>query len=209
MCFKSSMSKNYGVREIIKVKLLDLEPNFNFNGMDDSVFKMCCKDFDSYVDYIKERRIQVTQSYEINDIDDDKRFVETWVEWWLSKYRKRVKLTFSDTPNDAKLSRGTNMMSKFSEEEIDDIKKTVKFKLIEGGEICGSTVLSNALFTRVLAQYSEKFEWNISAKLHLLNAILREANRMIHITGTLIFIKPAKESYGLREFRDDMGTVKA
>jgi hypothetical protein len=210
----------------ISRKLNELEPSLDFRGMDRTVLKMCQKDFSSFIEYLKETKLELKNrgvvidnlsvdaltnlfnfrlldDLDMQDVMDDRETIGAWTEWWFRKYKSRVKILLKDLPSLSSNANKADHLSKFTSEEITDIKKAIKFKFIESGEICGSTVLTEAIFMRVLNQYSEKFEWTISAKLHLLNAMLREANKLAHVTGTLIFIKPSKESYQLKEYRDD------
>lgn len=222
------------VETIIHDKLCSLEPSFDFDGMDKMILRMCYKDFLSFMDYLKETKIKINNrniiidkfmipsaeaisnlynmkmcdDTDVKDVMDDGKFVENWTEWWFKKYKSRVKLVLGTLPPMASnASKGVDHLSKFTPEEITDMKKIIKFRFIEGGEICGSMVLTEVLFTRILNQYSEKFEWNVSTKLHLLNAMLKEVNKLIHTYGILIFIKPTKESYQLKEYREDLGTT--
>jgi hypothetical protein len=225
---------NSQVETVIRFKLWNLEPSFNFDGIDKIILIMCRTDFSSYIDYLKENHMKLNNRSVImdkfilppleninnlinmticnegdyEDFDDDRKFIENWVEWWFNKYKRRVEITFTKPLPSKTLTPENNILSKFNPEEINDIKKIVKFKFIKDGEICGSTILTDALFNRMLSQYSDKIDWTISAKLHLLNAILRETNKLIHVSGTLIFIRPTKDNYSLREYRND-GSINA
>lgn len=203
----------------ISSKLKDIEPNLDFNSIDKVLLNSCCKDFQFFLEYLMHHHIKLNnrdiayyivsasslEVFSFNDDDaiDDKLCIDAWTEWWYKKYMKRVKITFKDLPM---CSKSNN--AKFTSTELEDMKKIVRYKFIEGGEICLSNILTDNLILRVLSQYSETYEWNLQNKLSALNVILSEANRMIHTTGTLIFIKPSKNSYGLREFRND-GTINS
>ena len=94
-------------------------------------------------------------------------------------------------------------MQKFSEDEIEDIKKAVVQTLIKSGEICCTEILTDSLFKKLLGEYSEKTKWTQETKLNFMASIIREAKRISRTHGPLIFIKPDKRYYKLREFRDD------
>lgn len=55
--------------------------------------------------------------------------------------------------------------------------------------------------------YSNKIEWSIQAKLHLLNVMFREASKIAYFKGILVYIKPSKKIYGLSEYRNDDSNI--
>lgn len=223
------------VDTVIRCKLLELSPMLDFKGMDNTVVSMCNTDLKNYIAYAKEnqmnidnreevvvpmvtgenlaviieRFVSMADGFQLTDIEDDRKAVEAWVEWWFKKYQKRVKLVFNETPPKPTTPNDPQLLSKFTTFELDEMKKIMMYKLIKSGEIVGTKVLTDALMNRVMSQYSSKIEWNIGAKLTLMNTLLRETKRMAEVTGALIFIRPSKNSYGLREFRDsDVNIVK-
>jgi hypothetical protein len=211
---------------MFKSKLVDLESSFDFDGMDKMVFNMCMQDLTIYAQYIKEEQNKVLvrcnqntiriDSFSVDtlldklinsdlnnqDSIDDKKSVEAWVEWWYSIYKKRVKLTFTQpkVENSTKYS-----FNKLSNVEIDEIKKMMKFSMIEKGVICGTTIIIDSLFKKILSGYSDKFDWGMDKKINLLNVMLRETRRLCNFKGTLIFIRPTKEYY-LTEYRNSGST---
>ena len=216
---------------IIKSTLMEIEPSLDFDSIDKVLFNMCKQDFYSFTKYLKNNKIKISDrigfflnitdkqilfnmetldNLELNDIIDDEKCLKAWVQWWWKRYKIRVKLMLGELPNsNFSLNRGRENAKKFTKEEIDGIKDMILYRFIENGEICGSMVLTEMLFYKVLSQYSEKFEWTVQNKLQFTNALLKEANQMSHLSGTLIFIKPSKNAYNLREYRDEgMGTVK-
>jgi hypothetical protein len=198
----------------IKNKLIDLEPSFDFSGIDKLVYSMCITDFNIYVTYIKRTHMNINSTdtifqyfdaetlyFNIQDMENNKHFIEAWTEWWFNKYKQRVKLIFTqDIPSSIQLNN--NILSKFSSQEINEIKEAMRFKLIEKGDICGSMIIVDSMFIKILSQYSDKIDWNISAKLNILNVMLREMHKMALTKGPLIFIKPTKQVYGIKDYRD-------
>jgi hypothetical protein len=217
---------------VIRCKLIELNPQFDFQGMDNTVYQMCKLDLNAYIDYCKEnqmhmnnrediivpmvsgeniavildRFVSMCEGFSLDDVEDDRKAVESWVEWWYKQYLKRVKISFTDAPPPTPSSEN-KIISKFNGLELSEMKKMMKFKLIKNGEIVGTTILSDALLNRVMSQYSDKVEWNIGTKLQLTNTLLRESGRLAEAKGVLIYIRPTKKSYGIREFRDD-GAIK-
>jgi hypothetical protein len=218
---------------VIRCKLLDLNPNFNFKDIDYTVYEMCKSDLGHYISYCKENQLYIDNKenmpdvigvlgtdlisdlnqlinscdgFQLSDIEEDRKAVESWVEWWYNQYLKRVKITFTDVPP-ATLSSENKIISQFNNTELNEIKELMNFKLIKNGEIVGINILTNALLNRIMSQYSDKIEWNIGIKLQLVNTLLRETGKLANTSGALIFIRPIKKTYGLREFRED-GAIK-
>lgn len=137
-------------------------------------------------------------------------FVQMWVRRWWKKYKQRVQITIKKVPAykpSKTRQRGIKMMKKFSKEEIDDIKKAIVHTLIKNDEICCTDILADASFKGVLGRYSKKkSEWTPEKKLNFMASVLREVKRMSRTRGVLVFIKPDKKYYELREFRDDNAT---
>ena len=189
---------------IVMNKLHDLEPSFDFLGMDKIVMAMCVKDYEVYVDYLNSNQRKVIFVEDDEIVAENVKSIEHFIEWWFAQYKKRVKLTFTAEKLPSSNMPPNNVMAKFTPSEIEEIKQAIKFKLIEYGIICGTTVITESMFTKILGQYSDKGDWGIQGKLQLLNVMLRETRRLTCTKGTLIFIKPAKNFYaGLREYRDD------
>jgi len=218
---------------VINCKLLELEPSLDIRGIETMVYRMCHIDFHSFIIYFKEVNqnlcnrdniivpitiagenlaevldnfINMCIGFELDDIEDDRKAIEAWTEWWFMKYKKRVKISFNDNFPVNNSPTDNRIISKFTAEEMQELKKIIKNKFIEQGEICGSTTLTDALINKIMSQYSDKITWDVTAKLNLMNTLVREANRMVKCSGVLIWIKPSKQSYGLREFRED-GTM--
>jgi hypothetical protein len=216
------------VRNTVQNKLSDLESNFEFDGMDKMVLSMCLQDLSIYAHYIKDthnkvfvrtsinNNIEITNPTDmflnalidtdllIQDFEDDKKSIEAWTEWWFTVYKKRVKLTFRE--NDIKNSP-ISSFNKLTVNEIEEIKTMMKYSLIDKGEICGTTIIVDSLFNKVLSGYSDKIDWGVDKKLNLLNVMLRETRKLAQVTGVLIFIRPTKQSYNLKEYRDGDGVM--
>lgn len=108
------------LEKIIAEKLVLLEPSFDFNDIDKMILKLCTRDFMSYVVYIKTNHKMITQresfivpssfnsesifssmflildEFTIMDNKDDINLIESWTEWWFTKYKKRVKISFKN-----------------------------------------------------------------------------------------------------------------
>jgi hypothetical protein len=211
------MEMNEQFNSYIKNKLVELESSFDFSGMDKLVYAMCITDFSTYCKYIHQNHLNINPSNEfstyfdidtllftINDINNDRLTIEAWTEWWFKKYKQRVKLTFTENLSPTQLNN--NILSKFTDQEIDEIKEAMRFKLIEKGDICGTMIIVDSMFLKILSQYSDKIDWNISAKLILLNTMLKEMHKVAFTKGVLIFIKPNKQGY-INEYRNDGTTA--
>src|SRR3989304_7169227 len=115
---------NSNAEYIIRNKLIDLEPSFDFNGMDNIVLKICCKDFTSFIEYLKETKIKINNrsivintfmlpvseaitnlfsmkmcdELDVEDVMDDGKFLVSWIELWFKRYKNRVKLGIGYMP---------------------------------------------------------------------------------------------------------------
>jgi len=209
---------------LIMDELKKIEPSLDLQRGDQRLLQICCADFSNYSNYLEETSVDsegsmpsgvvveinlTTGNYCIEENEETKKiveFVQMWVKGWWKKYMKRVKITIMNVPPfkpSKNRQKGTVMMSKFSEKEINDIKKAIVQTLIKSGEICCTDILADSLFKGVLGRYSEKVEWTQEKKLNFMASAIREAKRMSHTNGPLVFIKPDKKYYELREFRDD------
>lgn len=204
--------------------LKKIEPSLELQGRDQRLLHICCADFKNYSDYLEENSMNsegimpssvamevdlTTGDYRVEENDETEEiveFVQMWVKGWRKKYLERVQITVKKFPSfksSKTRERGARMMSNFSKEEIDGIKKAIVRTLIKNGEICCTDILTDASFKAVLGRYSKEGEWTPEKKLNFMSSIIREVKRMSHTRGVLVFIKPDKRYYELREFRDD------
>lgn len=210
---------------LIMGELKKIEPSLDLQGGDHKLLRICCDDFKNYSDYLEVTSVNsegimpsgvavemdlATGDYHVEETEETAKIVEflmIWVKGWWKKYKIRVQVTIVESPRckpSKTRQKGTMMMSKFSEDEINDIKKAIVQTLIKSGEICCTDILADSLFKSVLGRYSEKVvEWTQEKKLNFMASVLREAKRVSYTHGPLIFIKPDKKCYELREFRDD------
>lgn len=191
---------------LIMNELKRIEPSLNLQREDKRLLQICCADFRNYSDYLVNLTIGDYHVEEDKEMEKIVEFIQMWVKGWWKKYKERVKVTIMKSPRfEASKTRqkGIKMMYKFTEKEISDINKAVIQTLIKNGEVCCTEILADSIFKGVLGRYSEKMEWTQEKKLNLMASIIREAKRMSYVHGPLVFIKPDKKYYELREFRDD------
>lgn len=212
---------------LIMDELQKIEPALNLQREDQRLLQICCADFRNYSDYLGRTSVASEDSMpsdavvEINlttgdcHIEEDKEtekiveFIQMWVKGWWRKYKERVQVTIMKSPPfelSKTRQKGIRMMYKFTGEEISDINKAIIQALIKNGEICCTEILADSLFKSVLGRYSEKIKWTQEKKLNFMASVIREAKRMSYVHGPLVFIKPDKKYYELREFRDDNAT---
>jgi hypothetical protein len=226
-----SADMSYWINSLIFNKLGDICPMISLNGEDRKVYEMCVKDFKDYLTYLEVNRMKVDNSQTLeytgeipqivadefvqavlgiheeiqNKLKDSKEmaeFVNVWVQWWWRKWQERTKVIFGEMPK-GRIGIGTPFPSgEFTAEEREDIQRATIDKLIQYGEICCPSILADALFRKEV-QASERTEWKMQDKINLISRLQRCAREMSYTHGPLVFIKPSKEFWGLREWRDD------
>lgn len=204
--------------------LKQIEPSLDLQKADRKLLQICCADFRNYSDYLEKTSVDSEGSMpsgvavEINLATGDcyvegtewskevVEFIQMWIKGWWKKYKERVQVMIVQSPRfkpSKTRQKGTIMMREFSEEEIGDITKAVVQTLIKSGEICCTEILADNLFKSILGRHSGKVKWTSEKKLNFMASVIREAKRMSRTHGPLVFIKPDKKYYELREFRDD------
>lgn len=207
---------------LIMDELKKIEPSLQLKSADNNLLRICTNDFTNCITYIHNNSqelampnkvevelnlqtgvFRVTENDEAKEISD---FIKVWIKWWWTKYKERVTLTLfkNDKAKDSKLvAKGRLMLGQFTEKERNDIQEAVVMVLMDEKEYCFSEPLANALFKRVLGRYSTKTKWDKEKKIRFMIALTKETRRLCATKGILIFLRPDKRYYYLREFRDE------
>jgi len=221
------MLDKHWVSQIIADELKQIEPSLNFDGMDNMVLNNCNQDFFLYSMWLEkqpkiasdkiekgEQSVFIIKSDEANiiieesemiDVKDAVEIIKTFVKMWWKKYKERIKLTFEDPKFDVLGMKGRAVArGLFTMQELEEILTELTNSFIQYGEYCMPKLLANSLFMRTLAQ-STKQIWTQQDKINLMNTLRREAKAIAHLSGHLLFVRPNKSSYSLREWRSDFG----
>lgn len=215
------------VSVLIMSALQKKEPMLRLDKEDHGLLQMCINDFWCYAGYLsrnhlrlkeketEQRRVMqmslvggIVQVRVVNPVPKEVvEFVEGWVGWWWKKYKQRVKLILGDKPLDKFAIVGEAILKRnFTQKEKEDVLTKLADTFIKHGEICYPRILAQALFRRVLGR-TRRRRWKMEDKLNFLGAVTTEARRVAKITGALIFIRPDKNYYRLREYRDSGGKI--
>lgn len=207
---------------LIMTALQKKEPTLNLNGADHKLLKMCITDFWDYVGYLQRGSLKLEEDkpqqprmvfiniiggkaqVTVNDpvAKEVAEFIEGWVGLWWKKYLQRIKLTFEDKPIDKLGVAGAAIMKRnFNDAEQREILMHITDSFIKWGELCCPKILAQSLFRRVLGRTQRK-KWTVGNKINFLSALRGEAKRVAYVHGPLIFIRPDKSFYRLREYRD-------
>lgn len=218
-------------RQVVSIVIMSAlqkkEPMLRLDKEDHGLLKMCINDFWHYVGYL-DRNYQILKDEEVeqhrvmqmsvvggivqvrvvNPVPKEVvEFVEGWVGWWWKKYKQRVKVVLGDKPMDKLAIVGNAILKRhFTKKEEGDILMKLTDTLIKHGEICCGRILAKSLFHSVLGR-TRRSRWKMEDKLNFLGAVTTEARRVTRITGALIFIRPDKNYYRLREYRDSGGKI--
>jgi len=229
------MLDKYWVSQIMADELKQIEPSLNFDGMDNTVLNNCNQDFFLYASWLEkqpkiasdktqkgqttfiihsdENGIAITEEEEIG-VEEAVEAVKIFVRMWWKKYKERIKLTFEDPKLDILGMKGMGIARGFfTVQEREEILMELTNTFIQYGEYCMPKLLANSLFMRTLAQLTQQmWKWTqkdiINYKINLMNTLKKEAKAISYLSGYLLFIRPNKESYSLREWRHDFGGNK-
>jgi len=145
-------------------------------------------------------------------IDDEKEkelesMMREWVDKWWKKYTERTTIELKIPKHAIKMTKKgqKTWVSKFSDEEREDIFGYLMILFIKGGEYAFTAEIANGLIVAYLARpkYSNAKTITKEEKLNLLQALGSEVKHIIKSKKTkLIFIQPDFKTF-MNEWRND------
>lgn len=186
--------------------------------VDDVIYRACCDDLFNYLVYIKENNlaydVDFLQAMSLNlfnktlmdtDIDfhidaekveeytkEGAVFVDMFVKMWLKKYKQRVSVTFVKPNMPKEIGNGRNIFAVYyTVQERIELLEFICGIFIKHGELAFQKVLAENLIYIYLGRLDKpNKKWTIEEKLEAMGIIGREANRLVNVTGVLIFVTP-------------------
>ena len=209
-----------------------LESRLDLKHADGQVLRLCTEDFWNYLRFLREQSTGINHRKndednvffsiigEMNNLSGDTKilekiqeFIVTWVKLWFAKYQERVRIVLEKPRPEPFFMLGQAAMnSKFNPMERNDILKMATITLIRYGEIACSQTLANYLFRKVLGVlvHREKDQDKIKSlqfKLDFTSVLLRNCEQVSRMHGAIIFIRPDRRYYEMRERFDEKGTA--
>jgi len=190
-------------RKIIREKLKEIEPSLRLDSSDMRILQVCSNDLYNYIKWL-ETKAEAHYLYTGNNEDEQTiKFIRMWVKKWWKKYKQRVKIVLGKVPRNPVIAvKSKQNADKLSVRERQDLEKMAINTLIANGEICFSALLATSAINICLGKTEIK-NWSMEAKLNFTSNVLRYCKHLSHVHGPLVFIKPDKKYYYLREFRND------
>lgn len=174
-------------------------PQFNVYTLDYEVVIFAYKDLETWLKVKWEMEISQQIRTKLEGIlrekpDETNAFLSLWLDWWLKKWRERVKITQKE-PEIPKyyLKRIINAKKLYRQmKHGDELKEIVVRKLVKQGEICLTEKIAENLIVQEIAKRIPKVEEDQKMRLNLLgvyNDLSRRISRLPKIKGPLIYLK--------------------
>ena len=132
--------------------------------------------------------------------DKIRKVLEEWIEWWIVKWRQRVKITFENSQSEknqqkAELQPAEDLLKKLKEKVASYYRRLSIAALVEVGEICSLDVISDYLLKNMTAsligRYGRDRAYSILAfRPDLVKVeIVRKAVEIARMTQPIVILK--------------------
>jgi len=195
------------IEELIRKRLEELHSNFNYLHTEHRMYKVAIEDFINYLSVKWRLSIEdVRYKFELELEDrglDLKEEVDAWINLWLTSWKKRVKLVFTDEEFNRYSKTVTQLIRKdktqrkyrnISLQRIKQFKWATIECLVHNGELCFTNVLAEEIIKQRLSVYKKSLN-DAKGKLDALCFIMKRVRSLSRISGPLIFLKVNKSLF--------------
>jgi len=195
------------VEELIRKRLEELHPNFNYLHTEHKMYVTAVEDFINYYAVKNKHSVEGARLMIEGEIEerglDAKQEIDMWMNLWLVTWKKRVKLVFTDEEYNRYTKTVTQLIKKdktqrnyrnVSYQRIKQFQRPIIECLIQNGELVFTKMLSEEIIKQKLSTYKNPLN-NAKGKLDALYFIMRRVRGLSRISGPLIFLKVNKSLF--------------